>query len=199
MDLSVTTKEKIRDAAIMLFSDRGYETVSMRDIARIVGIRAASIYNHFPSKREILKKIYEFYAEELRKVLPSAEALVLRLETDPIQDVLDGMSYYYPPDLQDRMDRIILIGSQRICLDRDGDAFISEHFFQPLVDIWVPILSRAIELGKIQPVDIGCFTKLVTFFAFSAAELNRTSMKLTKEQWDCGMGMLFSLLKPKKD
>jgi len=57
----LSTKEKIMNAAIDLFSESGYDKVSMRDIAGIVGINVASIYNHFPSKNSILENILEDY------------------------------------------------------------------------------------------------------------------------------------------
>lgn len=41
----MTTKEKIVETALDLFSQRGYDGVSVRDIARAVGIRESSLYN----------------------------------------------------------------------------------------------------------------------------------------------------------
>ena len=191
-----STREKIMDAAIVMFSETGYDKVSMRDIAKVVGIKAASIYNHFPSKRDILTSIYEFYAQEHQMVLPKIETLLYCLETEPIRDVAAKVSYYWPPPLRDKMDRIILIASQRICLDKDSEQFIQEHFFEPLMSIWIPLLERAVELGKIEPVNIHAFTHVATFYAFSAAELNRTTMKVSLEHWNEGLSMIFSLLKP---
>ncbi len=59
------TKEKIMDTAIDLFSNRGYEAVSMQDIADAVGIRKSSIYNHFKSKDQILQSILSYFNQEL--------------------------------------------------------------------------------------------------------------------------------------
>ncbi len=56
----MTTKEKILDTALALFSQRGYNGVSVRDIARAVGIRESSIYNHFESKKAIFDGIVDF-------------------------------------------------------------------------------------------------------------------------------------------
>ncbi|MDD4752631.1 MAG: TetR/AcrR family transcriptional regulator [Desulfitobacteriaceae bacterium] len=42
-----------------MFSDTGYEGVSMRDIACAVGIKAASLYNHFKSKKDIFMNIID--------------------------------------------------------------------------------------------------------------------------------------------
>ena len=191
-----STKEKIMNASILLFSDKGCDKVSMRDIAAEVGIKASSIYNHFPSKQGILKCIYEFYVEELRLVFPKTGELLYLLETGPADNVFEKICYYYRPEVQDKMDRIILIASQRICLDKDSENFIREHFFEPLTEVWTAVLNRGIELGKIKAIDVAVFVKLITYYAFSAAELNRTGIKITFEQWTTGLNMFYSLLKP---
>ncbi|HAS56392.1 MAG TPA: TetR/AcrR family transcriptional regulator, partial [Firmicutes bacterium] len=51
------TKEKIVDKALELFSIKGYEAVSVNEIAKAVGIRASSLYNHYPSKQAIFDAI----------------------------------------------------------------------------------------------------------------------------------------------
>lgn len=53
------TKELILYKSLKLFSDRGYEGVTMRDIAAEVGIKAASIYNHFKGKEDIFSCLLE--------------------------------------------------------------------------------------------------------------------------------------------
>jgi len=58
LDLS-GPKGKIVEASLMLFAASGYHAVSVRDIAREVGIKDASIYSHFSSKDEILETIIE--------------------------------------------------------------------------------------------------------------------------------------------
>ncbi len=51
------TKGRILKAAIELFATKGYAASSIRDIATLVGIEAASIYNHVSSKEELLATI----------------------------------------------------------------------------------------------------------------------------------------------
>lgn len=53
------TKQNIIYQALTLFSDRGYEGVSMRDIAGAVGIKAASLYKHFKNKEDIFNSIID--------------------------------------------------------------------------------------------------------------------------------------------
>ena len=47
------TKQRILDKALELFSAQGYDAVSMGQIAGAVGIKAPSLYNHFPGKQAI--------------------------------------------------------------------------------------------------------------------------------------------------
>ena len=53
------TKQKILDKALELFSAHGYDAVSVGEIAKAVGIKAPSLYNHFPGKQAIFDAIVE--------------------------------------------------------------------------------------------------------------------------------------------
>ena len=57
------TKKKILESALELFSSRGYDSVSVGEIAEAVGIKAPSLYNHYPSKKAIFDAIVEETAE----------------------------------------------------------------------------------------------------------------------------------------
>ena len=48
------TKKEILNAALDLFSTQGYEATSISQIASAVGIKKASLYSHYESKKEIL-------------------------------------------------------------------------------------------------------------------------------------------------
>ena len=65
------TKQRILSESLRLFSEKGYDAVSVAEIATAVGIKAPSLYKHYKSKRDIfdsiLKKMSEadsFYADE---------------------------------------------------------------------------------------------------------------------------------------
>ena len=53
------TNDVILAVAVDLFSSGGYDGTSMRDIAAKVGVRPASIYNHFASKEDLLWAIVQ--------------------------------------------------------------------------------------------------------------------------------------------
>lgn len=53
------TKKRILEKALELFSAQGYDAVSVGEIAKAAGIKAPSLYNHFPSKQAIFDAIVE--------------------------------------------------------------------------------------------------------------------------------------------
>ena len=55
----MTTKERIVDEALTLFASKGFRGTTVKDIADAVGIKDASLYKHFKSKKEILNTIVE--------------------------------------------------------------------------------------------------------------------------------------------
>ena len=59
----MNTKEKIFDVSLDLFSKKGYDSVSLREIADEVGIKKSSIYSHYSSKEAILMDIFEYFTD----------------------------------------------------------------------------------------------------------------------------------------
>ena len=55
----MSTKERILDEALMLFSENGYDGTSVKRIAEKVGIKAPSLYKHFKGKEDILNAIID--------------------------------------------------------------------------------------------------------------------------------------------
>ncbi|BDB59679.1 TetR family transcriptional regulator [Rhodococcus sp. RDE2] len=54
-----TARAEILDAAAELFTTRGFSPTSTRTIAEAVGIRQASLYNHFATKNDLLVALLE--------------------------------------------------------------------------------------------------------------------------------------------
>lgn len=60
-----SVRERILAAAVQLFAQYGYHAATMRDIARISGIQAASIYYHYASKQALLVEIMDTHMRNL--------------------------------------------------------------------------------------------------------------------------------------
>ncbi len=76
----MNTKEKIFDVSLDLFSKKGYDSVSLREIAENVGIKKSSIYSHYPSKEAILMDIFEYFTNQFEygELLNSKDLMLSR-------------------------------------------------------------------------------------------------------------------------
>ena len=61
------TKKEILLAALDLFSYQGYEATSISQIASAVGIKKASLYSHYESKKAILDALVKEVLEQYEK------------------------------------------------------------------------------------------------------------------------------------
>lgn len=59
----VDTKQRILSESLRLFSENGYDAVSVAEIASAVGIKAPSLYKHYKSKRDIFDSILKRMSE----------------------------------------------------------------------------------------------------------------------------------------
>lgn len=60
------TLRRLQETALVLFAERGYHGVSMRELAAAAGITVSSIYAHVPSKEELLVQLLLVAHEEHR-------------------------------------------------------------------------------------------------------------------------------------
>lgn len=58
---SEKSKQQILDAALKLFSHKGYGATSVRDIAEEAGLSKGNVYHHFPDKEAIFRALLDRY------------------------------------------------------------------------------------------------------------------------------------------
>ena len=133
-----TTKDKILRVAAKLFSERGYDRVGTRDIAKAVGINSASIYYYFHSKEDILKSLYAFYTEERKKECPNLEQLLRLAETEPPLEVLMKTEYHYNDELKEFLNHILFIAIKEFSSDIESERFIDANIFGNVYNILKP-------------------------------------------------------------
>jgi len=83
-----TRKDEIIQTSAILFQKKGYSAVTMRDIAKAMGIKAASLYNHIKSKQEILSEIIislaEQFTQQMKIIKSSNESSI-----DKLRQIID--------------------------------------------------------------------------------------------------------------
>ena len=63
------TLRRLYETALILFGQRGFHAVSVRDLTRELGLQASSLYAHVPSKQDLLADLIRIGHEEHRDAL----------------------------------------------------------------------------------------------------------------------------------
>ena len=74
--MDMERKEEIIQATFMLASKNRIDNVSMSQIATQLGIKKPSLYNHFRSKDEIVKAMYDYLRTQAKEKLKSLEEVL---------------------------------------------------------------------------------------------------------------------------
>jgi AcrR family transcriptional regulator len=78
------TLRRIYETALVLFGQRGYHAVSVRDLTRAAGLQASSLYAHFASKQQLLADLIRAGHEEHRE---SLRLSLLEAGADPVEQI----------------------------------------------------------------------------------------------------------------
>ena len=68
------TKKRIFEAALTIFTDKGYVGTTMDDVIAAAGVSKGSIYWHFDSKQELFSELFEYFFEGIRESYAAALA-----------------------------------------------------------------------------------------------------------------------------
>jgi AcrR family transcriptional regulator len=68
-----STRARIQEVAIELFTEQGYEATSLREIAERLGVTKAALYYHFKSKEEIVQSLLQDQAARLDELIAWGE------------------------------------------------------------------------------------------------------------------------------
>lgn len=98
-----STKERMKQAALPLFAHKGYEGTTMNEIAKLVGIKKASLYAHYKGKEELFFAIYEELEQEYvsltQRIMSECEGCSAE---DKLRQMFEQYVGYYArnPDIQ---------------------------------------------------------------------------------------------------
>ena len=158
------TKERIFDVFVEMASTLGYENVTTRDIAKKIGINAASIYYHFESKDKILEYAYDYYSEyqydnrkpidEMKKIIEAASAA----------EIVSKFFYTFETEDKKRYVRMILITKiiyMRLFQDQIANTMFADSNTNN-AEYVTSLLKYGVEIGRIDPeFDIHTFADVL--------------------------------------
>ena len=142
----LNARERVLIAAETLFRQRGYNVITMRDIAEEVGIRQASLYYHFPSKEQlfitVVEQVFERHRNGLQQVLAEAgsdlreqlHAASRWFISEPPIHFLSLMRTDMPALSEEQTQRLSLVASQCI-LDPIKQLFVAAQEQSQIRDV----------------------------------------------------------------
>lgn len=84
-------RERILAAAFDLFAERGFDEVTVADVARAAGVARATVFNHFESKQGLIEAITVQMLGFYRQMLDDALALLDTPSPVLVRALFDGM------------------------------------------------------------------------------------------------------------
>ena len=92
--INLQAREKILQAAARLMLERGFQAVSMDDVARAARIKKANLFHYYPTKEVLGLAVFDHVSELLRERLAgqlSGDKDPIRAVEGMFQDLADGM------------------------------------------------------------------------------------------------------------
>nr|WP_321468887.1 TetR family transcriptional regulator [uncultured Desulfobulbus sp.] len=143
----VSTREKIIQAAVELFAEKGLDATSMRDITNQAGVNLAAINYHFGSKKGLIAEVFSTNLDPLNTArLARLDQLVHEQNTPSLEAVLDafiGPVVQYYLDAPKGNNAFMRLMSR--CLNEPSSHIEHvKHHFDPLMERFEAVFTRAL-------------------------------------------------------
>lgn len=135
-------KREILDAALTLFSERGYTGTGMEHIAAAVGVAPSSLYNHWRSKQDLLQVIMETQAEEVRANF-EVNSQDTHSPAEALRAVTNGYVRYHVTHM--RATRVAI--RERSSLEAEAEAKLTVMNLA-YVQLWQDLVDRGVSAGQ---------------------------------------------------
>ncbi len=142
---TATRKDEIVAVASSLFKEKGYNAVSMRDIAQEMGIKAASLYNHISGKQEILSTLIIFLAEEFTRGMNA----VVNSEGKPL-DKIKGVIEMHIDITVNHSEALAALNNDWMHLENDDLAYFV-RMREEYEENFRKIIKEGISVGDLKP------------------------------------------------
>jgi AcrR family transcriptional regulator len=148
-----TTKERIFEASVNLFSQKGFDAVSMREIGREVGIRESSIYNHYQNKDAILESIINHLIDELGAISLSDEEIDVLISESPEMFFETGSREFFEGMSNPKTEKIWRIISIEVFHNDKIKTFFVNELLESPINEWERIFTKMMKKGIIKEYD----------------------------------------------
>lgn len=189
-------KNEIFEKAVILFSSKGYENVTMKDIATAVGINPAGIYNYFNSKNAILKAVYCRYSEVIHAERPTPEEYMPILETGTAEEILNIFNYGLPEPLDINFSVIRIVLTRKSSDEKAMQIYLKSQWVEArrYLD---EVFAKATEIGRLMMSDTALENFKHLLLATREHSANMATMIPDRMEWrriETGMNQYLAAL-----
>lgn len=158
MEVYLSTKEKIIDAAFELFSTKGYIGTTTKEIAQLANVSEVTVFRHFKTKENIFDAVIQ-----TKSFLPSLKSLIPKISSLSLKDALIEIALEYTKKLISKKGAIKIFFSE---VDRYPVRVRESH--NAMVDEMDRILTEFLisKLTKYEEEDIKTITKMFWYIIF---------------------------------
>ena len=146
----LSTKQKILDSAIHLFAIKGYTETTIRELAATVGVKEASIYNHFPSKIAILECILNEFAQ-ISKEFFQRDKLAELVKNPTVDGILACIQISFPKDKEAYYLNQLCVILQEQHRNPIVRGFMSNGIILSTEQVMETIINKLKECNKLRP------------------------------------------------
>jgi AcrR family transcriptional regulator len=158
---SVKRKEKILEAALLCFNEKGYHKTSIDDIALNGKISKGGIYYHFKSKEELFLKLFNFrlnrYTEQLKAYIQEESNPVKRIR---ILIQKWGLILKENEDFFKFCMEFSSMGAREKEIRKEMTSF-----YRSSVEIFRQIIEEGVATGEFENVDTERIARLIYFLS----------------------------------
>jgi AcrR family transcriptional regulator len=171
-----STRDRILDIALDLFTEQGFDATSLRQIAERLGVTKAALYYHFESKDDILMalhmRLHEFGRTALLRMADEDEPVTLELWGELLDEIVGEMLAQRTLFLMHQRNEAALEKLHREEHDAEHED-IQNRFRRLLADPRLPLRDRVRLAASFGVVFTGLFLTGDVFADVDNAELGR--------------------------
>ncbi|NEV00182.1 TetR/AcrR family transcriptional regulator [Bradyrhizobium uaiense] len=170
-----TTLEAIRKAGVRLIFERGYEAMSLRQLAAEVGIQAGSLYNHISTKQDLLFDLVQDHINDLLRELD----LALEGKADPVEKLRAFVAFHVSYHMTRKREVFIANSELRSLEAKNYDAVVALRgaYERRLAQI----LTEGVTEGVFEVVDIQVATFAIISLLTGLCTWYRPGGRLTRD------------------
>jgi len=146
------TKERILEAALRMFSERGYVGTNLRDLAKELGLSKSALYRHFDSKEAIWDAMYQQTKAHYDAHFGSVEHMpALPDTTEALYEMTMGMvNFTMHDEMIIRVRRLLMTEQFR---DEKVGKLASNYFLYGTESMFTKVFDHMMEQGSLQQGD----------------------------------------------